>query len=149
MSLAKWDQLPSLDLYLDQVLLYVNQETAGLLSQNEKLLTAAMINNYVKHGYLPKPHKKKYGRKQIARLIVLTICKSVFAISDIAQMIEIHYQEAEASLLYDSFIDCLEGRPSEQTPDLIVKACQAILSYKEAMDLVDHLKEVASDEQEL
>ena len=45
MSLAKWDQLPSLDLYLDQVLLYVNQETAGLLSQNEKPLTAAMINN--------------------------------------------------------------------------------------------------------
>ena len=86
MSLAKWDQLPTLDLYLDQVLLYVNQETAGLLSQNEKPLTAAMINNYVKHGYLPKPQKKKYGRKQIARLIVLTICKSVFAISDIAQI---------------------------------------------------------------
>lgn len=141
MLLAKWDQLPTLDLYLDQVLLYVNQETADLLSQNEKPLTAAMINNYVKHGYLPKPQKKKYGRKQIARLIVLTICKSVFAISDIAQMIELHDQEAEASLLYDAFIDCLEGRASEQTPELIVKACRAILSYKEAMDLVDHLKE--------
>ena len=142
MSLAKWNQLPSLDLYLDQVLLYVNQETASFLNQNEKLLTASMINNYVKHGYLPKPQKKKYSRHQIARLIVLTICKSVFSISDISQMIEKHLQEADAALLYDRFIDCLEGRTQADTADLIDKACQAIRSYKEAMDLIELLKEV-------
>lgn len=142
MSLAKWNQLPSLDLYLDQVLLYVNQETANFLNQNEKLLTASMINNYVKHGYLPKPQKKKYSRHQIARLIVLTICKSVFSIADISQMIEKHQQEADAALLYDRFIDCLEGRTQADTADLIVKACQAIRSYKEAMDLIELLKEV-------
>ena len=51
----------------------------------EKGLTASMVNNYVKHGYLPKPDKKKYQRKQIARLIAITTLKSVFSIQEIAQ----------------------------------------------------------------
>lgn len=140
-KLAKWKDLPSLDLYLDQVLLYVNQETQAFLSKSEKPLTSSMINNYVKHAYIPKPEKKKYNRQQVARLIVLTICKSVFAISDIAQMIDVHYSEAEPASLYDTFVDCLAGTVQPETPELIIKACQTINSYKEAMDLVDQLKE--------
>lgn len=142
MSMPKWENIPSLELYLDQVLLYVNQETAPILSKNEKLLTASMVNNYVKHGYLPKPLKKKYGRNHIARLIVLTICKSVFSISDIAQMMEVQQQETEGEVLYNNFIDCLEGQIFPDTPDFMIKGCQAIRSYKETMDLMEQLKEL-------
>ena len=49
-SYPTWEQLPELDLYLDQVLLYVNKTCAPVLSSSDKGLTAAMINNYVKHG---------------------------------------------------------------------------------------------------
>ncbi|CQR25201.1 BS_ykrK family protein [Streptococcus varani] len=141
MSLSKWNELPSLDLYLDQVLLYVNQETETFLSKNEKPLTASMINNYVKNGFLPKPEKKKYGRIQLARLIVLSICKTVFSISDIAQMIDVHYKDRNSQLLYDTFVDCLEGKSQPNTPELISKACQTILVYKEAMELIEQLRE--------
>ena len=61
-SYPTWEQLPELDLYLDQVLLYVNKTCAPVLSSSDKGLTAAMINNYVKHGYVEKPDKKKYQR---------------------------------------------------------------------------------------
>ncbi|HGD2961151.1 TPA: DUF1836 domain-containing protein, partial [Streptococcus agalactiae] len=44
----KWEELPELDLYLDQVLLYVNQLINPKTITNDKLLTASMINNYVK-----------------------------------------------------------------------------------------------------
>ena len=34
-----------------------------------RVLTAAMINNYVKHKHIEKPIKKKYQKHQVARLI--------------------------------------------------------------------------------
>ena len=54
-SYPTWEQLPELDLYLDQVLLYVNKTCAPVLSSSDKGLTAAMINNYVKHGWPVRP----------------------------------------------------------------------------------------------
>ena len=58
----KWSELPTIDLYLDQVLLYVNQLDSSSIVDDDKGLTAAMINNYVKNGHLDKPIKKKYSR---------------------------------------------------------------------------------------
>ncbi len=84
-SYPKWEDIPNIDLYLDQVLLYVNQVCAPISPDKDKGLTASMVNNYVKHGYLTKPDKKKYQRKQIARLIAITTLKSVFSIQEIAQ----------------------------------------------------------------
>ena len=84
-SYPKWEEIPSIDLYLDQVLLYVNQVCTPVFTEKEKGLTASMVNNYVKHGYLTKPDKKKYQRQQIARLIAITTLKSVFSIQEIAQ----------------------------------------------------------------
>ena len=64
-SYPKWAEIPNIDLYLDQVLLYVNQVCAPINPDKDKGLTASMVNNYVKHGYLTKPDKKKYQRQQI------------------------------------------------------------------------------------
>ena len=58
-SYPKWKEIPNIDLYLDQVLLYVNQVCEPISSGSEKGLTASMVNNYVKHGYLTKPEKEK------------------------------------------------------------------------------------------
>ena len=53
-----WEELPEIELYLDQVLLYVNQVTQSTLGPNDKGLTASMVNNYVKHGHIAKSIKK-------------------------------------------------------------------------------------------
>ncbi|WP_044765800.1 DUF1836 domain-containing protein, partial [Streptococcus suis] len=66
-TIPYWHELPDLDLYLDQVLLYVNQATDSSEQLEQKSLTAAMINNYVKHKQIEKPVKKKYQKQQIAR----------------------------------------------------------------------------------
>ena len=57
-SYPKWEEIPSINLYLDQVLLYVNQICPPASPDKEKGLTASMVNNYVKHGYISKPEKK-------------------------------------------------------------------------------------------
>lgn len=139
-KLPKWDQLPQLELYLDQVLLYVNEETRSAISQNEKPLTASMINNYVKHGHLEKPHKKKYNQHHVGRLIVISLSKSVFAISDICAMIDLLSKEQSADLLYDDFMACLQEEKSDVHP-IIAHACATIRSYQKTLHTMQELEE--------
>ena len=44
-SYPKWAEIPNIDLYLDQVLLYVNQVCAPISLDKDKGLTASMVNN--------------------------------------------------------------------------------------------------------
>ena len=61
--LPRWNELPEIDLYLDQVVNYL-EKYLGILSSNDddKIITKTMINNYVKQGIMPAPEKKKYGK---------------------------------------------------------------------------------------
>ncbi|CRH93571.1 Domain of uncharacterised function (DUF1836) [Chlamydia trachomatis] len=147
MNLPNWQELPQLDLYLDQVLLYVNQVTSSAISKKDKQLTAAMINNYVKHGILPKPIKKKYGRSHVARLIILSLSKSVFQLPDIVAMIEQLSQERAANLLYDDMINCLNGQTAEQTHPLITRSCETIQAYQATLCLIESLEETNHEPQ--
>ena len=115
-SYPTWEQLPELDLYLDQVLLYVNKTCAPVLSSSDKGLTAAMINNYVKHGYVEKPDKKKYQRGQVARLIAITTLKTVFSIQEIASTLNFLQDQASSDLLYNSFVAYLNEHKEPIAP---------------------------------
>ena len=42
-SYPKWAEIPNIDLYLDQVLLYVNQVCAPISPDKDKGLTASMV----------------------------------------------------------------------------------------------------------
>ena len=92
----KWDELPELDLYLNQILLYVNNVCGSSISAADKGLTASMINNYVKYGYIAKPVKKKYQRHQVARLIAITTLKTVFSIQEISATLNMLHKEANS-----------------------------------------------------
>lgn len=144
-SYPQWKELPELDLYLDQVLLYVNQ-IAGFSAQNDKGLTAAMINNYVKHGHIDKPVKKKYSRKQLARLIVITSLKNVFAIQEISQTLEILMANHQSETSYNYFVACMNGDNIEDVPAVIIAACQTLKLYHQTHQLVLELKRGNSDD---
>lgn len=134
-SYPKWEDIPIIDLYLDQVLLYVNQVCAPISPDKEKGLTASMVNNYVKHGYLTKPDKKKYQRKQIARLIAITTLKSVFSIQEIAQTLNTLQTQASSDQLYDAFVDYMNhGIDPENS--IIQTSCQTVKLYHQTLDLI-------------
>lgn len=133
-----WEELPQIELYLDQVLVYVNQVMQKELETNDSLLTAAMINNYVKKGYLQKPVKKKYGSAQIARLLVISYLKPVFSIQEIGQAIEAFDQDSET--LYNSFVDALRGQ-GEKTHPLILSAIGSVANYYQTLTYIKELKE--------
>lgn len=174
-AIPYWQELPDLDLYLDQVLLYVNQvanapellEQKSLYSMktnsslgNEaddrtkvhqgklttdnvdfrRVLTAAMINNYVKHRQIEKPIKKKYQKQQVARLIALTILKQVFSIQEISHTLNLLLTSSSSETLYNHFVDCMLEKDSEQTPEIIRYACQSVKLYYKTRQLTMELE---------
>lgn len=136
----KWSELPTIDLYLDQVLLYVNQLDSSSIVDDDKGLTAAMINNYVKNGHLDKPIKKKYSRRQLARLIVITCLKNVFTIQEISKTISSLTKDGDSEAMYDNFVMCMNEEKREGLPEVIVSACDTVRLYKKTHDLVEKLK---------
>lgn len=136
----KWSELPTIDLYLDQVLLYVNQLDSSSIVDDDKGLTAAMINNYVKNGHLDKPIKKKYSRRQLARLIVITCLKNVFAIQEISKTISSLTKDGDSEAMYDNFVMCMNEEKREGLREVIVSACDTVRLYKKTHDLVEKLK---------
>ncbi|HEM3590175.1 DUF1836 domain-containing protein [Streptococcus suis] len=139
-TIPYWHELPDLDLYLDQVLLYVNQTTTSSELLEQKSLTASMINNYVKHKQLEKPIKKKYQKQQVARLIALTILKNVFSIQEISQTLNLLLQSSNSETLYNHFVDCMRNEESDETPEIIRYACQSVKLYYKTRQLTMELE---------
>lgn len=86
--LPRWDELPDIELYMDQVITLMGKYFGCLSPQDEPVLTPSMINNYVKIGIIPAPIKKKYSRTHLFRLIIICVMKRVLPINDIAALIE-------------------------------------------------------------
>lgn len=107
--IPRWNELPEIDLYLDQVVSYLEKylEQYNVIRE-EKIITKTMINNYVKLGIMPAPEKKKYSREHIAYLIVICVLKQVYSISDIGKLISLTIQYFELSKAYNRFCANLE-----------------------------------------
>ena len=107
--IPRWNELPEIDLYLDQVVNYLEKylEKYNVI-KDDKIITKTMINNYVKQGIMPAPKKKKYSREHIAYLIVICTLKQVYSISDIGKLISLTIQYFELSKAYNRFCANLE-----------------------------------------
>lgn len=89
-SVTRADEIPKIDLYMDQVLTFLAERLKRTVRKSEadKLLTKTMINNYVKNKVLIPPVKKKYGRDHILLLLVIYYMKNFLAIDDIRRIVE-------------------------------------------------------------
>lgn len=70
--LPRYDELPKMGLYLDQVVKYINgyfPEAMGIK------MTNTMVSSYVKHGLLNHPQHRQYDRGQLASLFLITISR--------------------------------------------------------------------------
>ncbi len=110
--IPRWNELPNLDLYLDQVVTLLEdylKELLPLKDKNEdKVITKTMINNYVKHGVLKPPINKKYNREHIARLIVICTLKKVYSINDINSLIKLALETSGIEVSYNKFCVLIE-----------------------------------------
>lgn len=106
-QLPNWQQLPDVDLYMDQVITYLSKELAPLYFHDEKFVTNSMINNYVKIGIVKRPEKKHYTKEHLAYFVAVTILKKCFSMQEITAMINIQISIENNSIedTYNLFIN--------------------------------------------
>ncbi len=105
-ELPEWEALPALELYMDQVIILLTQYLQPLYrSEDEKSITASIINNYVRLRLMPPPVKKKYSRVHIAYLIVICVLKQSLSISCIRQLLPEDSGEDAARRMYTGFLE--------------------------------------------
>ena len=83
------EDLPCLDLYMDQVTTLIEEKLSPTRRlPSDKLLTKTMINNYTKNKLLPPPEKKKYSGQQILLLVIIYFAKNILSMQDIKSVLD-------------------------------------------------------------
>lgn len=107
--IPKWEELPNIDLYLDQIVIILQEYLEPYIgNKEEKIITKTMVNNYVKQELLEPPIKKKYKKEHIAYLFVICIFKQVYSINDINELIKVALKNNTVEQAYDKFCVALE-----------------------------------------
>lgn len=101
-SLPTWDELPSIPLYMDQVVIYLGHCLAPHLE--EKPLNASAINNYVRTRMMPSPVKKKYYRLHLAYLIMICTLRHSLSMASIQRMLPLTLTESAFRELYNQYV---------------------------------------------
>lgn len=85
---TKISDIPSVDLYMDQVTTFMENELSSFKrTEDDKILTKTMINNYAKNKVIFSPNKKKYSKRHVIVLILIYHLKSILSISDIGKLL--------------------------------------------------------------
>ncbi len=119
------DDIPNIDLYMDQVTTYLNGKfNTSKRHDDDKLLTKTMINNYAKSRLLPPPEKKKYSKDHIIILILIFFFKNVISINDIQTIV--------TPLLKDYY-------NNDDIPNSLEDVTNAFLNHVQKSDLIEPL----------
>lgn len=104
--MPRYQEIPNVGLYLDQTVKYINTYLAPLGCME---ITASMVSNYVKKGYITNPVRKQYSAEQIAYLFSIAVMKNVISMDNIVRMFAMQRSEYTAQQAYDYFCEELEN----------------------------------------
>ena len=104
--LPRYQEIPTVGLYLEQTAKYISEYLAPL---GDYALTSSMISNYVKKDLVDNPVKKQYNREQIAYLFFIAVAKTVLSLDALTGFIELQKRTYPLEVAYDFFCRQLEG----------------------------------------
>lgn len=141
-SYIKPNELPNIDLYMDQVTTFMDQHLEKTKRYSEdKLLTKTMINNYTKNDLLPSPVKKKYSKDHMVMLIFIYYLKNFLSITDIQSLVhpltELFFDaKGEISLdeIYAEIYEIEREQAGSVSRDIIHKAKVAEETFADIKD---------------
>ncbi|SFC69144.1 DUF1836 domain-containing protein [Clostridium uliginosum] len=92
----KLEDIPDLDLYMDQVIQLFESKLSSLKRKEEdKVLTKTMINNYAKAKLLMSIKNKKYSKEHLILMSLIYDLKGSLSISDIKVLLDNIVQKYE------------------------------------------------------
>ncbi len=101
-SLPLWNELPDIELYMDQVISIIVKHFKN--TSSDKIITPSMVNNYVKLGTIPAPIKKKYSKSHLAYLFMVCTLKQTLDMATIQKIIPVGPPPSEIEYIYNSFV---------------------------------------------
>jgi len=104
--LPRYQEIPNVGLYLEQVAKYISEYLVPL---GDYGLTPSMISNYVKKGLVANPVKKQYDRDQIAYLFFIAVAKTVLSLDALTGFIALQKRTYPLEIAYDFFCRQMEG----------------------------------------
>ena len=99
---ARWENIPDMELYMDQVLGFIKKQHIGL--EEGEALTPSMVNNYVKKGLLPRAKGKKYKKSHVAHLTAICLFKQVLSVSETDALLKDQLEDQEIEEFYKKYI---------------------------------------------
>lgn len=85
----KSSDIPSIDLYMDQIINLVSEKNAeGSEMFADRVLTKTMINNYSKDGLIKPIKGKKYSKEHIVQMLLVYSLKNTLSISSIRRILQ-------------------------------------------------------------
>lgn len=104
------DEIPNIDLYMDQVIqLFENKFADSKRNDEEKVLTKTMINNYSKGKLIFPIKNKKYSKEHIILMSLIYQLKGALSINDIQVTLDgmnkrIMKEDIEIDSFYNSYL---------------------------------------------
>ena len=125
---TSWELIPDLGLYMDQVITFIERQCKELFMDGDRIFTPSMVNNYVKIGLVERPVAKKYGREQLAQLLMICILKQSISAENMKSLVQppagrFHAGSLRKLLPYESR-RCLRRSADLQPQPLMVCAVQ-------------------------
>lgn len=136
----KPDELPNINLYMDQVTTFMEEQLASSKRHKEdKILTKTMINNYAKNKLLPPPEKKRYSKEHILMLIFIYYFKNILSINDIQTLLtpitEKYFKsmtDKDLTYIYNEVFGMEKGQIENLQKDLLKSYNAAQASFEDA-----------------
>ena len=136
----KPDELPNINLYMDQVTTFMEEQLASSKRHEEdKILTKTMINNYAKNKLLPPPEKKRYSKEHILMLIFIYYFKNILSINDIQTLLtpitEKYFKsmtDKDLTYIYNEVFSMEKGQIENLQKDLLKSYNAAQASFEDA-----------------
>lgn len=98
----KLEDIPEIDLYMDQVIQLFESKLSGVKRNDEdKVLTKTMVNNYAKAKLLMSVKNKKYSKEHLVLMSLIYELKGALSISDIKILLTNIVEKFEKGEDYD------------------------------------------------
>ncbi len=132
------EQIPDLDLYIDQILMLFEDKLGDTRRrEKDKILTKSMVNNYSKERMIRPMKGKKYTREQVLQILMICSLKNMLSIGDIKQVMTILMENGiEAKGLEEIFAtNRVNQQKVKESISHILSGLQD--SYTDEMDTVE------------
>ena len=120
----KLDEIPNIDLYMDQLIqLFENKFADSKRNDEEKILTKTMINNYAKGKLIFPIKNKKYSKEHLILMSLIYQLKGALSINDIQTTLDginkrIIKEDIEIDSFYNSYLNLSQKNVTDFNEDI-------------------------------